>query len=135
MELIDYVTQRVGTLGYRYEREYFDVKALPVTMRPKTCFVNLIESPENNEFFQLRSTAPIKMVRTGITLNFVDERRGLDLGEYTSSMKAALSAMLVNTGTGKIPGVTLVEITRNTYVETGEYIVFVVEIHYQEILP
>ena len=135
MSVIDAVITRVGTLGYRYEREYFDVKTLPTTVRNKTCYVNLIENPENETDFPLRSTAPIRVVRTGITLNFVDERRLIDLGSYTDAMKAALTSLLSNKGANKISGVSLIEITRNTYVETGEYIVFTVEIHYQEILP
>lgn len=135
MTTIDYVVQRIESLGYQYEREYVDIKALPATMRNKTCFITLAESPENDTDFPLRSTAAIKMVRTGLTLNFVDERRGTDLGQYTTAMRTALKTLLSNTGANKIPGVTLIEITRSTFVETGEYIVFTVEIHYQEILP
>lgn len=93
----------------------------------------MLESPDNDDF-PLRSTAPIKVVKTAFSLNFVDERRVTDLGAHTTAMKSALTSLLANTGTNKISGVSLIEITRNTWVETGEYIVFTVEIQYQEIL-
>lgn len=134
MQLIDYIIQRVETLGYRYEREYFDVKALPATLRNKTCYINLTDDTDGDVPFTLRNTSAIKMIRTALTLNFVTERRGLDIGQYMAGMKTALLSMLSNTGTNKIPGVTLIEITNITHVETGEHIVYTVKITYQEIL-
>jgi hypothetical protein len=134
MSVIDTIISRVETLGYKYEREYFDVKQLPVTIRHRTCYINMVDISENTVDFQLRSTSPIKCTRTGFSINLVDERRNINLGAYTTETKNALVSLINNSGTNKIAGVSLIEITRNTYVETGEYIVFTVEIQYQEFL-